>query len=82
MVDIVRNYNFILYRSLNGLLLKEVNKKNEVDVWVILYLKNDKLKKERKLCIEKKWRLIKYCYKVNDLVRFFYLKYIFWWGYN
>lgn len=82
LADIVRNYNSTPHRSLNGLSPKEVNKKNEADVWATLYLKNDKSKKERKLRTEKKRRSIKYRYKVNDLVRLSHLKHIFRRGYN
>lgn len=41
LLDVVENYNLILYRSFYGLLLNEVIKENEVDVWVRFYLKKN-----------------------------------------
>lgn len=57
LADIVRNYNSTPHRSLNGLSPKEVNKKNEADVWATLYLKNDKSKKEKKVAYRKKAKI-------------------------
>lgn len=52
LLDVVENYNLILYRSFYGLLLNEVIKENEVDVWVRFYFK--KIKRSGKQNIKKK----------------------------
>lgn len=48
LFDIVDNYNFILNRSFNGIVLNKVIKKNEVDVWVVFYFKKFKMIKKLK----------------------------------
>lgn len=81
--DIVDNYNSTPHRSLNGLAPNKVTKKNEADVWAVLYLKKSKTIKKPKLNekIEKQ-RTIKYRYKINDMVRLSHLKHVFRRGYN
>lgn len=83
MSDIVDNYNSTPHRSLNGLAPNKVTKKNEADVWAVLYLKKSKTIKNPKLNekIEKQ-RTIKYRYKINDMVRLSHLKHVFRRGYN
>lgn len=46
--DIVDNYNSTPHRSLNGLAPNKVTKKNEADVWAVLYLKKSKTIKKKK----------------------------------
>lgn len=79
MSAIVDNYNSIPHRSLNGLAPNKVTKKNEADVWAVLYLKKSKTKKKTPKLKGKFEKLptIKYRYKINDMVRLSHLKHVF-----
>lgn len=77
---IVDNYNSTPHRSLtcNGLAPNKVTKKNEADVWAVLYLKKSKTIKKPKLKGKfEKLPTIKYRYKINDMVRLSHLKHVF-----
>lgn len=78
MSDIVDNYYSTPHRSLNGLAPNKVTKKNEADVWAVLYLKKSKTIKNPKLKAKfEKQRTINYRYKINDMGRLSHLKHVF-----
>lgn len=64
--DLVRNYNSSPHRSLNYVSPKDVNTRNESDLWAFMYLKPQKSK-----------QIKPFRFKVGDFVRISYIKHPF-----
>jgi hypothetical protein len=71
--DVVQSYNETPHRSLGNISPKDVNKRNEVDVWAYQYLKSVKTKGVK---------LAPYKLKVNDMVRVSHENTVFKRAYN